>query len=335
MDGDSWGSPWSEVRTTANPGVVQKSPRRCNFRFFTQLDRQRPRDPAATVRGSVPSATVAPTTSGGEPSGSGGLASADLSNTPRGITTQAQRDVIATIASTLSWNDTSRNRFQAPGGRLLTKKTISDKVAGGALKHNPFAGLASRPQCAELPAEPRATFVVKRSSPGKPPPPRKVTLRLESAGRAGKVVTRISGLPIENLQAIASRLRKALGCGATLDGDDVLLLGTLDDRASEWLDRVGDLRSIKVEPVASASHKPSSAVVPTTTSAVGTASGTKRSDIRPGQRVAIVMKADQASGALTEGVVRDLLTSSATHPRGIKVRLESGEVGRVKRVSTP
>jgi uncharacterized repeat protein (TIGR03833 family) len=49
-------------------------------------------------------------------------------------------------------------------------------------------------------------------------------------------------------------------------------------------------------------------------------------------RVAIVQKQDQRTGRLTEGVVRDILTKSATHPHGIKVRLETGEVGRVKQV---
>jgi uncharacterized repeat protein (TIGR03833 family) len=47
-------------------------------------------------------------------------------------------------------------------------------------------------------------------------------------------------------------------------------------------------------------------------------------------KVKIVLKHDQRSGKLTEGVVKDLLTKSATHPHGIKVRLESGAVGRVK-----
>jgi uncharacterized repeat protein (TIGR03833 family) len=58
--------------------------------------------------------------------------------------------------------------------------------------------------------------------------------------------------------------------------------------------------------------------------------GTKRSDIQPGIKVAIVLKKDQRTGVLTEGVVRDVLTKSPSHPHGIKVRLESGEVGRVK-----
>lgn len=57
-----------------------------------------------------------------------------------------------------------------------------------------------------------------------------------------------------------------------------------------------------------------------------------RSSIRVGSRVAIVLKADQRTGKLTEGIVRAILTSSATHPHGIKVRLESGLVGRVRQV---
>jgi uncharacterized repeat protein (TIGR03833 family) len=61
--------------------------------------------------------------------------------------------------------------------------------------------------------------------------------------------------------------------------------------------------------------------------------GTRRSDIKPGMWVGIVLKQDQASGKLTEGVVRDILTNSATHPHGIKVRLVSGQVGRVKQIS--
>ena len=55
-----------------------------------------------------------------------------------------------------------------------------------------------------------------------------------------------------------------------------------------------------------------------------------RKDIQPGMGVRIVLKQDQRTGKLTEGVVKDLLTKSATHPHGIKVRLEDGQVGRVK-----
>ena len=55
-----------------------------------------------------------------------------------------------------------------------------------------------------------------------------------------------------------------------------------------------------------------------------------RAALSPGVRVTIVTKADQATGRLTEGIVQDILTRSPSHPHGIKVRLESGEVGRVK-----
>ena len=60
--------------------------------------------------------------------------------------------------------------------------------------------------------------------------------------------------------------------------------------------------------------------------------GTKRSDIKPGMEVAIVLKQDQRSGNLTEGIVRKILTNSAQHPHGIKVMLEDGQVGRVKEI---
>lgn len=63
-----------------------------------------------------------------------------------------------------------------------------------------------------------------------------------------------------------------------------------------------------------------------------TMSGTSRTEIRVGSRVRVVQKQHQRSGETTEGVVKDILTKSATHPHGIKVRLESGEVGRVKEV---
>ncbi len=60
--------------------------------------------------------------------------------------------------------------------------------------------------------------------------------------------------------------------------------------------------------------------------------GKRKSDLRIGSRVKIVQKKDQDSGTLTEGVVQKILTGSERHPHGIKVTLESGEVGRVKAV---
>ncbi|SEU24266.1 YwbE family protein [Paenibacillus sp. NFR01] len=61
--------------------------------------------------------------------------------------------------------------------------------------------------------------------------------------------------------------------------------------------------------------------------------GQSRADIRPGLEVDIVLKQDQATGKLTRGIVKDILTNSPRHPHGIKVRLQDGQVGRVKRIT--
>jgi uncharacterized repeat protein (TIGR03833 family) len=60
--------------------------------------------------------------------------------------------------------------------------------------------------------------------------------------------------------------------------------------------------------------------------------GRQRTDIRLGLRVAVVLKMDQPTGKLTDGVVARILTNSAYHPHGIKVQLETGQVGRVKEI---
>lgn len=60
--------------------------------------------------------------------------------------------------------------------------------------------------------------------------------------------------------------------------------------------------------------------------------GKKRINIKPGIKVNIVLKQDQRTGKLTQGVVKNLLTNSPTHPHGIKVKLTSGDVGRVKEI---
>ena len=59
-----------------------------------------------------------------------------------------------------------------------------------------------------------------------------------------------------------------------------------------------------------------------------------RSQIHPGARVRIVLKQDQTTGKLTEGIVKDILTSSPAHPHGIKVRLMDGQVGRVQEIAS-
>jgi len=60
--------------------------------------------------------------------------------------------------------------------------------------------------------------------------------------------------------------------------------------------------------------------------------GRNRMDIKPGVRVRVVRKQDQGTGKLTEGIVKEILTNSPTHPHGIKVRLSDGVIGRVKEI---
>jgi uncharacterized repeat protein (TIGR03833 family) len=60
--------------------------------------------------------------------------------------------------------------------------------------------------------------------------------------------------------------------------------------------------------------------------------GTQRENVKSGVKVSIVLKADQRSGKLTEGIVKDILTKSSNHPHGIKVRLADGQIGRVKEI---
>ena len=60
--------------------------------------------------------------------------------------------------------------------------------------------------------------------------------------------------------------------------------------------------------------------------------GGVRANVKPGMTVLIVLKQDQRSGKLTRGIVKDILTKSANHPHGIKVRLTDGQVGRVKEI---
>jgi uncharacterized repeat protein (TIGR03833 family) len=61
-------------------------------------------------------------------------------------------------------------------------------------------------------------------------------------------------------------------------------------------------------------------------------SGNNRADIKVGARVKVIQKQDQRTGKFTEGIVSEILTSSGTHPQGIKVRLESGIIGRIKEI---
>ncbi len=104
-----------------------------------------------------------------------------------------------------------------------------------ALSHNPFGALApsgdlppgpdrSEPEPAETGSASVSTLATG-----------KVVVRREKKGRKGKTVTRISGLEPGALEALQKRMKKSLGCGAVIEGDDLLLLGSLVERAAKYL----------------------------------------------------------------------------------------------------
>jgi uncharacterized repeat protein (TIGR03833 family) len=135
------------------------------------------------------------------------------------------------------------------------------------------------------------------------------------------VVTRVIGLPRDRLGALGKAWRELLGCPVFLEANDLLAVTSEVERV---LAIVSDAVSCEIALV----RRPESVDLST----LGEAGGTVRAQIRRGLHVAVVLKADQESGTLTEGVVQEILTSSPEHPRGIKVRLESGQVGRVRRL---
>jgi translation initiation factor 1 (eIF-1/SUI1) len=108
----------------------------------------------------------------------------------------------------------------------------------------------------------------------------KVSIRHEAVGRSGKLATRISGVPTDLLEKVAAKLAKALGCAANVDGGDVILFGSLKERAGEWFQKVGDLRKLVDEKpaLASTSSRPEP---PSATLVATNASGTYRRNIRP------------------------------------------------------
>lgn len=181
------------------------------------------------------------------------------------------------------------------------------------LKHNPFASLrnlsanAKAPAAKTVPVEPQTT------------PLGRVVVREEFDNTENKVITRVIGVPNDRLGLLAKQCAKALDCTAMLEGKDIIVLSSEYERV---ITQLRDAAATEIVLVRSTRNK---------LATIGVAGGTIRSQVHRGKRVAVVQKADQESGTLTEGVVQDILTNSSEHPRGIKVRLESGIVGRVQR----
>jgi len=183
------------------------------------------------------------------------------------------------------------------------------------LKHKPFAALRN--------AVATPSSVAPKAAPGPIEKPilGRIVVREEYDDTERSVVTRVIGLPPDRAAAFGKQWRAVLGKTVALEGRDLLLMADEYERIATWLREAGANEVVIV-------RRP----IPKDLSGLGAAGGTERAQIRRGLHVAIVLKADQDTGTLTEGIVQDILTSSPNHPRGIKVRLESGQVGRVRRI---
>jgi translation initiation factor 1 len=131
----------------------------------------------------------------------------------------------------------------------MSKRKKGKKEAGpaaaptSALAHNPFASLAGLGE--GLP--PGETEAVAEPAPDPEPNrfPKKLVVRMEKKGRRGKTVTRISGIPGREIQALTGRMKKALGCGAVVEDGELVLQGSLVDRAASWLEKEGATQIVK------------------------------------------------------------------------------------------
>ena len=139
----------------------------------------------------------------------------------------------------------------------MAKKKKSGKKSSPAaastekLAHNPFGELAGLTgQVAPDPARESSGDEGGVTLHVEPEPeplrlPKKLVVRMEKKGRRGKTVTRITGFPRHELKALCVEMKKALGCGAMVEESDVILQGSLVDRAAAWLDKQGAKQVVK------------------------------------------------------------------------------------------
>ncbi len=119
------------------------------------------------------------------------------------------------------------------------KKGKAQPPASTPFSNNAFSGLSAL--ASGLPNSPssEAQAAPQPAPVGKPRFPNKLVVRMEKKGRRGKTVTRISGVPSKELVALGKELKKALGCGATIEEMDLILLGDLVERAVSWFENAG------------------------------------------------------------------------------------------------
>ncbi len=143
-----------------------------------------------------------------------------------------------------------------------TKAKGPAPTEGAPLSHNPFAALAPAPGAAPKDGAAKKDGPTRKDSaaPKDSPAPKnrgldatpehnlslrqKLVLSREKKGRGGKTVTRLRGLSPDDLKPYQGLLKKALGCGASIEGEDLLLHGSLADRAADWLRQKGHTRVV-------------------------------------------------------------------------------------------
>lgn len=125
-------------------------------------------------------------------------------------------------------------------------KTQPDEAV--PFSNNAFSGLSglgrTLPSAPPEPApSPKPVTQTKPASQGRFP--NKLVVRMEKKGRRGKTVTRISGVPTKDLAALCKEMKKALGCGATIEDVDLILLGDLTERAVAWFKKAGATKLVR------------------------------------------------------------------------------------------
>jgi uncharacterized repeat protein (TIGR03833 family) len=190
------------------------------------------------------------------------------------------------------------------------RAVASDK----GLKHKPFSSLVGAARVVDAPPPKPAPARAARA------PLDRVIVR-EELDTEGTLIVRVIGVPHEHHALLSARWRDRLGSPVLVEGRDLLVMTDDCETVAAVLRdaEAGEVKIVQGQPPADLSQ-------------AGEPGGTLRAQIRRELRVAVGQKADQETGALTEGVVREILTSSPEHPRGIKVRLESGVIGRVRRI---
>ena len=117
------------------------------------------------------------------------------------------------------------------------------------LSHSPFGALADldapSPPGAAHPAEAAVPEAARVELTQAERFPKKLVVRMEKKGRRGKAVTRITGIPGADIKSLAIEMKKALGCGAMVEGPDLVLQGALVDRAASWLEKQGARQLVK------------------------------------------------------------------------------------------